>query len=278
MARPIWTGSIAFGLVQVPVELFSATREHRPQFHRLSKKNKKRIHHRRVTEGSDEGLDISETVKGFEVSRGRHVVLTDAELKAAMPEQHRRIEIEQFVDIGEIDPLLWRKAYYVGAAQGGKADKPYLLLRRAMESAELAAIARLVMRSREYLVTIRPLDEAMVLHTMYFADEVLDPGDLRHLPGEQRLPPKELELASKLIQSLTVPFEHDEYKDEYQKRVMALVKKKAQGKDIEVEPGQVEGAKVIDLMAALKQSLEVPRSRTKGAPRKHDARRRRKAS
>jgi DNA end-binding protein Ku len=232
-----------------------------------------------VTEGSDEGLDIGETVKGFEVSRGRHVVLTDAELKAAMPEQHRRIEIEQFVDIAEIDPLLWRKAYYVGAAQGGKADKPYLLLRRAMESAELAAIARLVMRSREYLVTIRPLEKAMVLHTMYFADEVLDAGDVRHLPSEQRLPPKELDLASKLIQSLTGPFEHDKYKDEYQRRVMALVKKKAQGKDIEVEPSEVaEGAKVIDLMAALKQSLDVPRSRAKGAPRKSDARRRRKAS
>jgi DNA end-binding protein Ku len=259
MARPIWTGSIAFGLVYVPVELYSATQEHRPQFHQLQKGSKHRIRYKRVDEKSGKQVEYDDIVKGFEVGKGRHVVLEDEELEAVAPTKTRTIDIEDFVELAEVDPIVWNKTYYVGPSGDAKADKPFVLLKRAMEATGKVAIGRFVMRSRQYLVTIRPFDDLLVLHTMYFADEVRDTDLVKHTPSSVHLSSKETDMARQLINSLSVKWKHEKYHDTYQERVMELIEKKKHGEEIVIEAPEKQGAEVIDIMDALKRSLTAPR-------------------
>jgi DNA end-binding protein Ku len=260
-------------MVYVPVEVYSATEEHRPQFHQLQRGSKERVRYKRVNEKSGSEVQYDDIVKGFEVGRGRQVVLEKEELEAVMPTKSRTIDIEDFVDLDQIDPIVWNKTYYLGPADTGNAEKPYALLRRAMEATNKVAVGRFVMRSRQYLVTIRPYDDALLLQTMYFADEIRGLDTLKHPPSDVNVTSKEVEMAEKLISSLSVSFEHRKYKDTYQERVMALIKRKAKGEPIGVEPANDGGAEVIDLMEALKRSLDAPRQTggARGRGSNHDA-------
>ncbi len=277
MARSIWTGAIGFGLVHVPVRLFSATEDKDVHFHQLEKKSGKRIHYKKVTDSGRE-VDDDDIVRGYELSRNRYVTLTDEELEAAEPEKSRIIEIEDFVALEEIDPVYYDKTYYVLPDERTGAEKPYVLLHRAMQEAERVGIGRFVMRDHEYLAAVRPYGKVLALETMFFADEVRDPGDLGDVPSRVRVQPRELSTAHKLIESLTTEFSPKHYKDTHRKRLLDLIDRKAKGEEIVVEPADETTAPVADLMAALQASLErhgkSGRARAKGGR----ARTRRKAS
>lgn len=264
MARAIWTGSITFGLVYVPVELYAATQEHRTHFHQLQKGSRQRVRYKRVAEGSGEEVDYGNIVKGVDLGKGRHVVVSEEEIEAIAPAKTRTIDIEDFVDLSAIDPVVWNKTYFLGPSGEAQAERPYALLREAMASMGKVAIGRFVMRSRQYLVTIRPFADALVLETMYFADEVRGLDVLKHRPGAAHVSPKELEMAEKLIASLSTEWNHDKYHDTYQERLMELVEKKSRGEPIATTEEEPAGAQVIDIMEALKRSLATPRS-TKSA-------------
>lgn len=254
MARSIWSGSISFGLVNIPINLMSATESHRVGFHEFEHGTKSRIRYRRVSEASGREVPWEKIEKGFEVAKGRYVILSDEELEAAEPRKSHTIDVERFVPLGEIDPVNWAQTYYV-APDGDSAGKAYGLLRQAMEKQGRVAIGRFVMRTKEYVVCVRPLGDILALHTMYFPDEVRSTKEL-DVPRKAHVGKQELALAEQLITSLSGPWEPTEYKDTFKERVMALVRKKDKGEDIAVAPAeQADGGKVIDLMAALKATL-----------------------
>src|SRR4051812_21670159 len=254
MARSIWSGSISFGLVNIPINLMSATESHRVGFHEFEHGTKSRIRYRRVSESSGREVLWEKIEKGFEVSKGRYVILSDEELEAAEPHKSHTIDVERFVPLGEIDPVNWAQTYYV-VPDGEAAAKAYGLLRQAMEKQGRVAIGRFVMRTKEYVVCVRPLGDILALHTMYFPDEVRSTKDLE-VPRKAHVGKQELALAEQLITSLSGSWDPSEYKDTFKERVMALVRKKDKGEDIAVAPAEKEdGGKVIDLMAALKATL-----------------------
>jgi DNA end-binding protein Ku len=259
MPRAIWKGSISFGLVNVPIGLFSATESKTVHFHQLDKKTKKRVHNKRTVEGSNREIDFDEIVKGYEVTKGNYVVVEPEELQAVEPEQSRTIEIEDFVEISDIDPIHYDKAYYLAPDGSGGATKAYALLRDAMAKSGRVAIGRFVLRSKQYLACIRPTGDVLVLHTMWFPDEVRDPGQL-DVPGSVKLTPKEMKAAQQLIDSLTTDWEPERYRDTYRQEVEKLLKAKAKGKEIAVEPHE-EREPISDLMAALEASVTDLRSR-----------------
>jgi len=255
MPRPVWSGSISFGLVNVPVKLYGAIESHRVAFHEFEEGTGQRIHHKRVSERTGREVPWDKIRKGFEVSKGRFVVLTEEELEAAEPEKTRTIDIEQFVELTEIDPVSWDQTYYLGP-DGTSAHKAYALLRQAMSDKERVGIGRFVMRTKEYVVCIRPLEEVLALHTMFFPDEVRTPKIVGDLPRKTQVNPRELSMAEKLIDSLTSKWDPEQYQDTHTKKVMALVRKKDQGKEIVVpEAAESEGGEVVDLMEALKATL-----------------------
>lgn len=255
MARPVWTGSISFGLVNIPIRLYSATESHRVGFHEFEEGSGKRIRYKRVAEGSDHEVEWKKIQKGFEVGKDRFVVLTDEELKAAAPEKTHAIDIERFVPLADIDPVTWDQSYYAGP-DGAAAGKAYALLREAMKKEKRVAIGRFVMRTKEYVACIRPLGEALALHTMFFADEVRAVKDVVSVPARATVGARELAMASQLISSLAGDWEPKKYEDTFREHVMALVKKKDKGEVIEAPVEGEKSPKIIDLMAALKATLE----------------------
>jgi DNA end-binding protein Ku len=271
MARSIWSGSISFGLVNVPVKLFSATESHRVGFHELEQGTGERIRYKRVAEASGREVSWKKIERGFEVGKGRYVVLSEDELAAAAPERTRTIEIEQFVSLGDIDPVSWDASYYV-APDGAAASKAYALLRTAMEDRERVAVGRFVMRTKEYVVCIRPYQGILALETMFFADEVRSTGDVGAVP-KAKIGERELAMAERLIDMLTAPWDPAKYKDTYTARVMSLVRKKEKGQEIAVPERAGAEPQVVDLMDALKATLSGHKrrparpasSRTRGA-------------
>ena len=257
MPRSVWSGSIAFGLVNIPVGLHSATESKTIHFHQLQKRTGRRIRNKRVAEGTGREVDYDDIVKGFETDAGDLIVVTPEELESVEPGRSRAIDIEDFVDLADIDPVSFDKAYHLAPRDG--ADKSYTLLREAMERSERVAIGRFVMRTKQYLAAIRPSGQALVLHTMYFGDEVRDAEDL-DLPGKVRLSDKELTIARRLIDSLTVDFDPAAYTDTYRERVADLLRQKAEGGDVVVEEREEEDAAPADLMAALEASISDIRS------------------
>jgi DNA end-binding protein Ku len=259
MARPIWSGSISFGLVSIPVKLYAAIESHRLAFHELDEKTGRRVRYRRVAGDSDREVPWKSIVRGFEVAKGRFVTLSQDELRAAAPEQTRAIDIEQFVELGEIDPVSWDQTYYV-APDGPAAAKAYALFREALARSGRVAIGRFVMRTKQYLVCLRPYGDAIALQTMFFADEVRSADDLpgvTHGSFSGRGRERELALASQIIDSLSAPWDAAKYEDTYRARVMKLVEKKAEGEEITVADEEAAPAgQVVDLMAALKASLQ----------------------
>ena len=254
MPRSIWTGSISFGLVNIPVRLYSATESHRVGFHEFDRKTKKRVHYRRVAEGSSAEVPWEHIEKGFEIRKGRFVILTDEELQAAEPQRTHAIEIEQFVVLEDIDPVNWDQTYFVGP-DGAASSKAYGLLREAMAGHRRVAIGRFVMRTKEYVVCIRPFEKGLALQTMFFPDEVRSPSSIEGVAGKVTVGKRELALAGQLIESLSAPWDPSAYKDTFRERVMALVRKKDKGEEVAAPTPSEGSGKVLDLMAALKATL-----------------------
>jgi DNA end-binding protein Ku len=270
MARAIWTGSISFGLVNVPVKLYSATEQKDVSFHQFQEGTGERIRYKRVAEGSGEEVDYGDIVKGYESEPGRYVLVTPDELEAVEPGRSRTLEIEDFVDLDEVDPIYYEKTYYLGPANQA-AEKPYELLRTAMEDANKVAIARFVMRTKQHIAALRSSRGLLVLETMYFPDEVRDPDVVDDRPEGVELSDRERRIAAQLIESLTTEWEPERYRDTYRERVLDLIERKAQGEDIVTDAPEPQ-ENVLDLMAALEASVEAARSGTRSRPAAGDAR------
>src|SRR5579875_2110406 len=255
MARAIWTGSVSFGLVNVPVGLYRATEDHTVHFSQFEKDTPDRIRYRRVNERTGEEVDYSDIVKGYDIGGGDYVIVTPEELEEVEPGRSRTIEITDFVDQQEIDPIFYRNTYYL-APQGDGAERPYGLLLQAMQESDRVAVACFVMRGKQYLAAIRPDGGVLALETMYFADEIRDPGkELDGLPKGQKFQKRELDMARSLIDSMTVKWAPDQYRDTYRQRVMDLIEAKRHGETVVTEGETEDSAAVLDLMQALERSL-----------------------
>ena len=254
MAQAIWTGSISFGLVTVPVRLVSATKSLDVRFHQLEAGTNSRVRMRRVSEATGEEVAYDRIVKGFELDAGRYVVIEPEEIDTLKPKANRAIEIEDFVDLADIDPVYFEQPYYL--IPDKDAAKPYRLLVDVMEEEQKVAIGRIVMRSKESLVAIRPLDGVLCLETMRYHDEVLAADRDGALPEPANEPSaRELEMARQLVATLTTTFDPEKYRDEYREELLALIDKKAAGEEIVQHDVPEESGKVLDLMAALEASL-----------------------
>ena len=250
----IWTGTISFGLVTVPVKLTSATKARDVRFNQLEEGSSARIRYRRVSEQTGEEVPNERIVKGYEITPGQYVVVTDDEMKGLAPKASRTIEIEDFVDLDQIDPVYFEQPYYL--APEANAVRPYKLLVEAMTELRKVAVGRLVMRSKESLVAIRPVDGVLCLETMRYADEVLPPANVLPDTDEVAEPTeRELEMARQLVNALTSDFEPVKYHHEYREELLALIERKASGEEIVAEPVVEEKGTVLDLMAALEASL-----------------------
>jgi DNA end-binding protein Ku len=256
MARAIWSGSISFGLVNVPVGLYSATEDHTVHFSQFEEDTSDRIRNRRVNERTGKEVDYKHIVKGYDVGGGDYVIVTPEELEQAEPGRSRNIEITDFVDLADIDPIHYRSTYYL-APQGDDSTKPYSLLLEAMAASGRAGIATMVMRGKQYLVAIRPQDRVLVLQTMYFADEIRDPAEeLDRLPRRQKPAEREMKLARTLIDSMTTQWDPTRYSDDYRDRVMEIIKAKRKGEGVVTEGEGEPPAQIVDLMEALQRSLD----------------------
>jgi DNA end-binding protein Ku len=250
----IWTGTISFGLVTVPVRAVSATRSRDVRFNQLEDSTGARIRYRKVSEKSGDEVPNEKIVKGYEISPGRYVTVTDDEMRDLAPKASRTIDIEDFVDLDEIDPIYFEQPYYL--APDPNALKPYRLLVDAMSNLRKVAVGRFVMRQKERLVAIRPYDGVLCLETMRWADEVVPPQEVVPPLEEGSEPAKrELEMARQLIASLESEFEPEKYHDSYREELLDLIDKKASGEEIVARPAAEEPGKVLDLMAALEASL-----------------------
>jgi DNA end-binding protein Ku len=258
----MWSGAISFGLVNVPIKLYSAVSKKTVRFHQLNGETGNRIQQKRVDPETGDEVAYENIVKGYELTRDRYVLITPEELETLDPEKTRSIDIEDFVDESEIDPIYYDHPYYLVPDKG--AAKAYGLLLNAMADADKVAIARVVIRSKEQLVAIRPHRDGdlLVMETMVFADEVVGTEELDGLPDSKELSvsERELKMARQLIESLTDEFDPGKYKDSYREKVLELIEAKAEGQEIAVQPEAPEPAKVPDLMAALEASLAAVRS------------------
>jgi DNA end-binding protein Ku len=256
MARAIWSGSISFGLLNVPVKLYSAVSKKSVSFRELRESDGSRVRHKRVAEADGEEVEYGDIVKGYEIAPDQYVVITRDELEELDPKKTRAIDVLDFVDLDDIDPIYFDHPYYLGPDKG--AERAYALLAKAMEDAHKVAVARFVLRSRESLAALRPMDGVLTMATMRFADEVVSPGEISEVLGEEVEQPKkkELDMAKALIDSLTSEFDADQYRDEYREELLALIERKARGESIvSTETEAPKPTKAPDLMAALEESL-----------------------
>src|SRR3954471_15207667 len=257
MPRSIWTGAISFGLVNVPVKLYSAVSKKTVRFHQLHEKDGVRIQQKRVCPADGEEVPYEGIVKGYEITPDQYVIVEPGELEAIEPRKTKTIDIEDFVDLAEIDPLYYDHPYYLMPGTG--AAKPYKLLVTAMEDAQKVAVARVVIRQKEQLVAIRPTEGVLAMSTMNFSDEVVSPDKFDDAPGEDvDTSTREVDMARQLIDSLSSGWEPDKYRDTYRDRVLELIEQKAEGKEIAVQPAE-EPQPVPDLMAALEASVKAAR-------------------
>jgi DNA end-binding protein Ku len=259
MARAIWTGAISFGLVNVPVKLFSATSPKTVRFHQLSSKTGARIRQKRVDPSTGDEVAFEDIVKGYELSPDRYVLIEPDELEALDPKTTKTIDIEEFVDLVEIDPIFYDHSYYLAPTAGGA--KAYSLLLEAMREAGKVGIGRVVLRTKQQLCALRPAGDVMTMATMLFGDEVLAPDRIDELDavGEAQATERELKMAQQLIESLSGEFDPSKYRDEYRERVIDLIERKAAGEEIAVPPQAEEPSPAPDLMAALEASLAAVR-------------------
>jgi DNA end-binding protein Ku len=259
MPRAIWTGAISFGLVNVPVKLYSATSPKSVRFHQLSSKTGARIKQKRVDSTTGEEVPYEEIVKGYEITPDRYVLVTPEELEQLDPKATKTIDVEDFVDLEEIDPIYYDHSYYLAPTAGGA--KAYRLLLDAMRESGKVGICKVVLRSKQQLAALRPTGEVLTLSTMLFGDEVLAPDRLDELDAvaDSEASDRELAMANQLIESLSTEFDPSKYHDEYRERVLELIERKASGEEIAVQPEAEEPAAAPDLMAALEASLAAVR-------------------
>lgn len=260
MPRPIWSGTLSFGLVSVPVRLYTATENRDVRFHNFQKGTGERVRHKRVAEGSGDEVAYEDIVKGYEVRPGEHVMVEPEELEAVEPGRSRSIEIEDFVDLGDVDPVHFRRTYHVMPSDEGAA-RPYTLLRTALDDADRVGVARFVMRGKQHLAAVRVMGDVLALETMYFPDEVRDPAQLKERSWTEGIEvnDRELEAAHQLIDSLTTEWDPTNYHDTYRERVLELLERKAEGESVVREQPEEPGGEVVDLMAALERSIEEAR-------------------
>ncbi len=263
MPRSIWTGAISFGLVTVPVKMYSAVSRKTVRFHQLNKETGVRIQQKRVDPTTGDEVRYEDIVKGYELTPDQYVVVEPGELDALDPKKTKSIEIEDFVALDEIDPIYFDHPYYLAPGAGG--SKPYRLLLEAMRETGRVAIANVVIRSKQQLVAVRPMGEnVLAMSTMVYPDEVVDASSIDELGAveEVEVNARELDIAKQLVNSLAGPFDAGKYRDTYREEVLALVERKAAGREIAVQPSADEDvAAVPDLMSALKASLDAVKAR-----------------
>ena len=261
MARAVWSGSISFGLVNVPVKAYTAMRDHSVHFHQLEKGTGARIRYQKVSEKTGKEVGADDIEHGYEISKGQHVIIDPEEIEALRPEATRSIDVQDFVALDEIDPIYFERTYWL-APGNDTATRAYRLLQQAMDDQQRVGIGTVVMRNTQYLAAIRPLDGALAMSTMRFADEVVDRKDVDELPGKgTKVDPKELKMAAQLIDSLTTDWDPSRYHDTYTEQRKELIDAKAAGKEITVEDTAAAPSKVLDLMAALEASLSAAKSK-----------------
>jgi DNA end-binding protein Ku len=257
MPRAIWSGSISFGLVNIPIKLYAAVSRKTVHFNQLDSRTGARVKHKKVSAADGEEVPAEAIVKGYELASGEYVTVADDELSGLDPTASRTIDIEEFVDLVDIDPLFYDSAYYV--APDKATLKPYALLTKAMEETGKVGVARFVMRSKQYLCAVRPKDGALVLSTMVYADEVNDPAEIPEVADVEgiEVTKKELDMARQLIASLGGEFEFERFEDTYRNQVLDLIERKAAGQtEVIAPPVAMEENKVVDLMAALEASVK----------------------
>jgi DNA end-binding protein Ku len=265
MARSIWSGVLSFGLVSVPVELYSATEAHEPAFHQFEKGTSDRIRNRRVNERTGEEVDYSNISKGADVGGGNYVLLNQDELDEVAPGRSRAMDIHRFVKLDDIDPIYFNKTYFLGP-QGEETKKTYALLRDAMARSDQAAIASFVMRGKEYLAAVRADGDVLVLETLFFADEVRDPHkEIGNLPGRARMSQEELRMAGQLIEAMGGPWRPADYRDTYTDRVNELIEAKAHDNVVQPSDEAPAATNVVGLTEALQASLDAARKPQRGA-------------
>ena len=266
MARTVWKGALSLGLVNVPVGLYTATQDKSIHLNQFETGTSDRIRYKKVNERTGSEVEARDISKGFNIGGGEFVILTDEELASAEPEKSRLIDITDFVELGEIDPLCYRATYYL-APEGEAANKAYALLRQVMQEAKKVAIGTLVMRNKEYLVAIRPGDEVLLLQTMYFPDEIQTPAKaLPDLPGNVALSDREISMAKLLVETMESDWDPQKYEDTHRKKVEALVEEKRLGHDIiEHSTDETAPVRVVDLMEALSASIKATSGRSPAA-------------
>lgn len=263
VSRPIWTGTISFGLVNIPVKLHTAVREQRISFHMLHDQDNVRLKRKMVCPSDNKEIHPEHIVRGYEVHKDQYVIVTPEDLEACGPKSTKTIEITDFVDLADIDPVYYDRPYYV--LPQAAAAKPYRLLLDAMSNSKKVGISKLVMHEKEYLAALRPVDNVICLHTMHFGNEVVAADSIDGLPGEQKVGERELKVAEQLIESLATEFDPEKYHDEYRNCVTAMLEKKAEGRHIVTHPQlSPKPVKAGDLMAALEASLAEAKSHAKG--------------
>ena len=265
MARATWSGFLSFGLVSIPVGLFTATTDQTIHFNQLHKGTSHRVRYKKTDEATGEELRADEIVNGFPIGEGEYVVVTPEELKAAAAGKSDRIEIQDFVSLDDIDPKFFRQTYYL-SPKGKGADRAYILLLRAMRETNKVGVATLVLRDKEHLVAVRPGDDVLILETMYFGDEIRSPREeLESLPEGVRVDARELSIAKQLVESLSADWNPGNYHNTYRQRLEELVEKKRAGHAVVVgAPANQPKSNVVDLMSALRASIERTGDRRRG--------------
>jgi DNA end-binding protein Ku len=259
MPRPVWSGTISFGLVAIPIKLFNAVKRKGVSFNQLDDRTMSRIRYRKVSDESGEEVPDEHIVKGYEVSKGHYVVVDPDELEPFMPAATRTIDLEEFVDLEEIDPVYFDSSFYVAPDAN---PKPYALLARAMEESGKVAIGRMVMRNKQYTAAIRAQDGRLVMSTLTYADEIVPADSIDELNelDEVDVSKREVQMAEALVESLAGAFEPEKFHDDYREQVLDLIEKKAAGEEFQVPEPSTEKPKIVDLMAALEASVEAAKS------------------
>jgi len=259
MPRPIWSGTISFGLVAIPIKLYNGVSKKSVSFNQLDDRSMSRIKLKKVSTDTGDDVPDEHIVKGYEITKGRYVVVDPDELEPLIPSATKSIDLEEFVDLSEIDPIYFDAQYIVAP---DKTPKPYALLARAMEQAGKVAIGRFVMRNKQYVAVLRPVDGTLMMSTMVYADEIVSTKDVEELDAlaDVEVTDKEVLMAEALVESLSAAFEPNKYRDDYREQVLDLIERKAAGEQFEAPAAMAAAPQVIDLMAALEASVKAAKA------------------
>ena len=270
MPRPVWSGTISFGLVAIPVKLFHAVRRKSVSFNQLDERDLNRIRYRKVNGETGEEVTEDHIVKGYEISKGQFIVIDPDELEPFMPAATKTVDLEEFVDLEEIDPVYFDTAYHLAPDSN---PKPYALLAQAMEASGKVGIGRFVMRNKQYTAAIRAEEGRLVMSSLAYADEVVDPGEIEELAGldDVEVSDKEVAMAESLVASLSADFRPEKYHDEYREQVMALIQMKADGEEMVAPEAPRDQPNVVDIMAALEASVAAAKESRANHPAKKAA-------